>query len=62
MILHKLEKKSYDDVTFAEFDHNFNFIPDDILPDFVTHPKNHRNCSPFRMNFVCDGIVHRLME
>jgi len=25
----------HDGITFAEFDSNFNFVPDDILLDFV---------------------------
>jgi hypothetical protein len=30
-----IRRKFHDDVTFAEFDRNPNFIPDDILPDIV---------------------------
>jgi hypothetical protein len=30
----------HDGVTFAEFDRNSNFVPDDILPDFVARLKN----------------------
>ena len=52
----------HDGVTFAEFDRNLNFVPDDILPDFVARSKNHENCSHCRMNFVRDGIVDSLME
>jgi len=51
-----------DDVAFAEFNRNPNFVPDDILPDIVARLRNQRNCSPCRMNFVCDGIVDSLME
>ena len=40
MTLHKLEG-SHDGVTFAEFDRNSNFAPNDILPDFVICSKNH---------------------
>jgi hypothetical protein len=29
-----------DDVAFAEFDHNPNFVPDDILPDVVARLRN----------------------
>jgi hypothetical protein len=49
-------------VIFAEFDRNFNFDSDDILPDFVARLKNHENCSPCPMNFVHDEIVDSLMK
>ena len=45
-----------------EGDRNFNFVCDDILPDFVARSKNHENCSPYQINFVRDGIIDRLME
>jgi len=48
-----------DDVTFAEFDRNLNFVPDYILPDVVTRL---RNCNPCRMYFICDGIANSLIE
>jgi hypothetical protein len=36
MTLHNyIRRKFHDDVTFAEFDRNPNFIPDDILLDIV---------------------------
>jgi hypothetical protein len=31
----------HDDVAFIEFDHNSNFVFDNILSDFVTRLKNH---------------------
>jgi hypothetical protein len=40
----------------------FNFVFDDILPDFVARLKNHENYSPYQMNFICDEIVDKLME
>jgi hypothetical protein len=49
-------------VIFAEFDHNFNFVSDNVLPNFVACSKNHENCSPCPMNFVRDGIVNSLMK
>jgi hypothetical protein len=49
-------------VIFAEFDCNFNFISDDILPDFVARSKNHGNCNSCSMNFVHDGIINSLMK
>jgi len=54
--------RSYDNIAFAEFDRNLNFILDDILLDFVARSKNHENCNFCRMNFVCNGIVDSLME
>ena len=57
-----LEKRSVDDVAFIEFDRNFNFVPDDILPDVVTRLRNQENCSPCRMDFLRNEIVDSLME
>jgi len=51
-----------DDVAFAEFNRNLNFIPGDILPDVVTRLKNQENCSLCRIDFIRDGIVNSLME
>ena len=52
----------YDDIAFAEFNSNLNFVPDGILPDFITRSKNYENCSPYQMNFIRDGIIDRLMK
>ena len=52
----------HDGITFAEFDSNFNFIPDDILLDFVARLKNHENYGICQMNFTCDRIVDSLIE
>ena len=49
-------------MAFAEFDRNSNFVFDDILPDFVARLKNHGNCSPYRMNFIRDEIIDKLIE
>jgi hypothetical protein len=57
-----IKRRSHDDVAFAEFDRNLNFVPDDILPDVVVRLGSHGNCSPCRMDFVCDGIANSLME
>jgi hypothetical protein len=32
--------RSLEDVIFVEFDHNYNFISDDILPDVVARLRN----------------------
>ena len=52
----------HDDVIFVEFDYNFNFVSNDILPDFVARSKNHGNCSSYQMNFIRDEIVDKLIE
>jgi len=51
-----------DDVAFAEFDRNSNFVPDYILPDVVACLRNQENCSPCRMYVIRDEIVDSLME
>jgi hypothetical protein len=58
MTLYKLEKRSFNDVAFAEFDRNLNFISDNILLR-LKHQENYSHC---RMDFVRDGIVDSLME
>ena len=57
-----IRRKSHDDEAFAEFDHNSNFIPDDILHDIVARSGSHGNWSPCRMDFIRDGIADSLME
>jgi len=39
-------RRSLDDVAFAEFDRNINFILNDILPDIVARLRNHGKYSP----------------
>jgi hypothetical protein len=58
----KIRNRSLDDVAFAEFNRNSNFIHDDILPDVVARLRNQENCSPYRMDFICDEIIDSLME
>jgi hypothetical protein len=60
--IRKIRRISLDDVTFVEFDHNPNFVSDDILSDIVARLKNQENCSPCRMDFIRDEIVDSLME
>jgi len=60
--IQKIRRRSLDNVAFAEFDCNPNFVPDDILPDVVALLRNQGNCSPCRMDFVRDEIVNSLME
>jgi hypothetical protein len=60
--IQKIRRRSLDDITFAEFDHNPNFVLDDILPDVVVRLRNQENCSLCQMNFIRDEIVDSLME
>jgi len=63
MTLHNyIRRRSHDDVTFAEFDRNLNFVSDDNLLDVVARSGSHGNCSSCQMDFVCDGITNSLME
>jgi hypothetical protein len=39
--IQKIRRKSLDDITFAEFDRNLNFVLDDILLDVVARLRNH---------------------
>lgn len=55
MTLHNyIRRRSHDDVAFAEFDCNPNFVPNDILPDVGARLRSHENCSSCRMDFVRD--------
>jgi hypothetical protein len=58
----KIRRRSLDDVSFAEFDRNLNFILDDILLDVVARLRNHEKYSPYLIDFVRDEIAHSLME
>ena len=63
MALHNyIRERLHDDIAFAEFDRNPNFVPNYILFDVVARSRSHENYNPYRMNFVCDGIVNSLME
>ena len=53
-----IRRRSYDNVAFIEFDHNSNFVPDDILLDVIVRSRNHENCSPCRIDFVRDMKLH----
>jgi hypothetical protein len=55
--IRKIRRRSLDDVAFAEFDRNPNFVP-----DVVARLRNQENCSPCRMDFVRDEIVDSLVE
>jgi hypothetical protein len=62
MALHNyIWKRSYDGVTFVEFDRNPNFIPNDILPYVVARSGNHENCSLCWIDFIYDEIEHSLI-
>ena len=60
--IQKIRRRSLDDIAFAEFDRNLNFVLDDILPDVVVRLRNQENCSLCQMNFIRDEIVDSLME
>jgi hypothetical protein len=60
--IRKIRRRSLDDVAFAEFDRNPNFVPDDILSDVVARLRNQENCNSCWMDFVRDEIVDSLME
>jgi hypothetical protein len=60
--IRKTRRRSLDDVAFAEFDRNPNFVLDDILPDVVARLRNHGKYSPCLIDFVRDEIAHSLME
>ena len=63
MTLHNyISRRSYDDVTFKEFNRNPNFVSNDILPNVVIRSGSHGNYSFCRMDFARDGIVNNLME
>jgi len=63
MALHNyIRRRSHDDVAFAEFDRNPNFVPDDILLDVVAHLESHDTSRSSRMDFVHDGIADSLIE
>jgi hypothetical protein len=60
--IQKIRKRSLDDVAFAEFDRNSNFIIDDILPDVVARLRNHGKYSLYLIDFIRDEIIYSLME
>ena len=63
MTLHNyIRRRSHDDVTFAEFDRNLNFVSDDNLLDVVARSGSHKNCNHCRMDFIRDEIADSLME
>jgi hypothetical protein len=60
--IQKIRRRSLDDVTFAEFDRNLNFILNDILPDIVARLRNLEKYSPCWIDFVRYEIARSLME
>jgi hypothetical protein len=58
----KIRSGSLNDVAFAEFDPNLNFVLDDILSDVVARLRNHEKHSPCWIDFVRYEIAHSLME
>jgi hypothetical protein len=63
MTLHNyIRRRSHGDVGFTKFNRNFNFVPNDILPDVVARLGSHGTSRSSRMDFVRDGITDNLME
>ena len=60
--IRKIRRRSLDDVIFAEFDRNSNFVLDYILPDVVARLRNHEKYSSYWIDFVRDEITHNLIE
>jgi hypothetical protein len=60
--IQKIRRRSLDDIAFAEFNRNLNFVLDDILPDVVARLRNHEKYSPCWIDFVRYEIAHSLME
>jgi hypothetical protein len=40
ILFKKIRRRSLDGIVFTEFDHNPNFVPDDILFDVVARLRN----------------------
>jgi hypothetical protein len=63
MTLHNyIRRISHDNIAFTEFNRNFNFVPDDILPDVVVRSGSHGTSRPGQMDFGRDGIADIIME
>jgi len=60
--IQKIRRRSFNNVAFAEFDRNLNFILNDILPDVVARLRNHGKYSPCWIDFVRNEIAHSLIE
>ena len=63
MTLHNyIIKRLQGDITFAEYDSNPNFVPEDILADVVSRSNSQGLQRPSHMNLVHDGITSSLMR
>ena len=63
MALHNyIRRRSQCDITFAEYDRNPNFIPEDILPDIVPRSNNQGSQTRSRIDLVRDAIASSLMR
>ena len=63
MTLHNyIRRKSQDDIIFAEYDHNPNFVPKYILPDVVPRLNNWSSQMCSHIDLVRDRIVSSLMR
>ena len=57
-----IRRRSHDDVTFVEFNCNFNFIPSKILPDVIAHSRSHGTSRPSCMDFILNEIINNIIE
>ena len=63
MSLHNyIRKRSQGDITFAEYDSNLNFVPEDILADIVSRSNSQGSQTRSRIDLVRDGIASSLMR
>ena len=53
--------KKHDKITFTKFNRNPNFVPM-IFYLMFARSENHENYSPYRINFIHDGITYSLMK
>jgi hypothetical protein len=62
MTLHNyIRRRLQDDVAFAKYDRNSNFVPDDFLPDIVAHSDSQGSQRLSCMNFVRNVIANSLI-
>ena len=58
MTLHNyIKRRSQDDITFAEYDRNPNFVPEDILPNVVPRSNSQGSQTCSHMNLVRNEIA-----
>ena len=55
-----IRRKLQGNEVFSEYDRNYNFIPDDFLPDIVHRSAIQESLRPSCMGFVRDRIANTL--